>query len=102
MESLGGRLSSLKTCLNNLLLAVQITSLVFAPDGRTLYSGDDDGVISVWDMDQAKRMHILSGHSGPVWSLAASHGTGGLIASGAHHALHVILGIFFLTMEECP
>lgn len=62
---------------------MQITSLAFSPDGRILYSGDEDGIISAWDMDQAKRLHVLSGHSGPVWSLAVSHGSGGLLASGA-------------------
>ncbi|EIE22407.1 putative TAF5 [Coccomyxa subellipsoidea C-169] len=60
-----------------------ITSLEFSSDGSTLYSGDEDGCMSAWDLSQAKRLHhVPAAHSGPVWSLATSHGSSALLASG--------------------
>ena len=61
----------------------QITALAFAPDGQTLWSGDDDGAVFAWDLGQARRLADFAAHSGPVWSLAVSHGAGALLASGA-------------------
>ncbi len=61
---------------------LQVTSLAFTPDGQHLVSGDEEGGISAWDLRQAKRVHSSKAHSGPVWSLATSHGSGAILASG--------------------
>lgn len=78
----------------------QITSLEFAPDGRTLYSGDEDGCMSAWDLDQAKRLHHVAAHSGPVWSLAASRGSGALLASGEHTNIMTRQYLFIRSLSE--
>ena len=59
-----------------------MTSLAFTPDGQHLLSGDEEGGIHAWDLRQAKRVHSSKAHSGPVWSLATSHSSGALLASG--------------------
>ncbi len=61
---------------------LQVTSLAFTPDGQHLLSGDEEGNINAWDLKQAKRVHSSKAHSGPVWSLATSHGSGAILASG--------------------
>ena len=61
---------------------MQVTSLAFTTDGQHLLSGDEEGTIIAWDLKQAKRVHSSKAHSGPVWSLAVSHGSGAILASG--------------------
>lgn len=59
--------------------------MTFTPDGQHLLSGDEEGVLIAWDLKQAKRVHSSRAHSGPVWSLATSHGSGAILASGDPH-----------------
>jgi WD40 repeat protein len=73
----------------NLILPIcacaQVTALAMSPDGRALYSGDEDGALCAWDLDAAKRLwDAPAAHSGAVWSLAPSHGAGAILASGVH------------------
>jgi transcription initiation factor TFIID subunit 5 len=58
------------------------TSLAMSPDGRQVACGTDEGPIHVWDLGSARRVATLSGHVGPVWGLAYSHGSGAVLASG--------------------
>jgi WD40 repeat protein len=46
----------------------QVTSLLVAPDGRSLYSGDRDGRVRRWDL-QARAAHELRREDGPVTKL---------------------------------
>jgi len=63
---------------------LQVTALAFAPDGRTLAAGCADGSVVLWDLAEARRTAaVAERHRGPVWSLAFSHGAGGMLASGA-------------------
>ena len=66
----------------------QVTSLAFTPDGQHLLSGDEEGTLIAWDLKQAKRVHSCKAHSGPVWSLAVSHGSGAILASGKRREEH--------------
>jgi WD40 repeat protein len=84
--------------MRHYLPCLQVTSLAFTPDGQHLLSGDEEGTLIAWDLKQAKRVHSSKGHSGPVWSLATSHGSGAILASGdpphatlAQHELHLDL-----------
>ena len=61
---------------------MQVTSLAFTPDGQHLLSGDEEGTLIAWDLKQAKRVHSSKAHSGAVWSLSVSHGSGTILASG--------------------
>jgi serine/threonine protein kinase/dipeptidyl aminopeptidase/acylaminoacyl peptidase len=49
-----------------------ISKLVFAPDGRTLYSASADQTIRLWDLTRTKPSVRLQGHSGPLTGLVLS------------------------------
>ena len=80
---------------------MQVTSLAFTPDGQHLLSGDEEGSIHAWDLRQAKRVHSSKAHSGPVWSLATSHGTGAVLASGVAWQMHAYSADQALQLYVC-
>src|SRR5215831_17362538 len=43
------------------------TSLAFAPDGKTLASGDEDGRAHLWDRSSGKEIRRFEGHEDDVW-----------------------------------
>src|SRR5262249_1006100 len=43
-----------------------ISSVAYAPDGKTLASGSADRTVRVWDVGTAKELHRFEGHHGPV------------------------------------
>jgi WD40 repeat protein len=43
-----------------------ITSLAFAPDGKTLASGGWDNTVRLWDVATGKQLHMLDAHQGMV------------------------------------
>ena len=49
-----------------------ISSLSFAPDGRTLASGSNDATIRLWDVVALREKSRLTGHAGLVNSVAFS------------------------------
>ena len=49
-----------------------ISSLSFAPDGRTLASGSNDATIRLWDVVALREKSRLTGHTGLVNSVAFS------------------------------
>ncbi|MBC8123066.1 MAG: WD40 repeat domain-containing protein [Gemmatimonadaceae bacterium] len=58
-----------------------VWSLAVSPDGRTLVSGDDEGLIGLRDLVTGELRHTLAGHATPVRSLAISS-DGKTLASG--------------------
>lgn len=40
--------------------ADQVTSVAITPDGKTLVSGDDDGIIKLWHLQTGKLLHTLT------------------------------------------
>ena len=56
--------------------------MAFHPDGSTLASADEDGVVITWDLAQAKQLRSGEKHKAAVWSLSFSNGGGNLLASG--------------------
>lgn len=61
--------------------AEAVWSLAVSPDGNTLISGDDDGLIGLRDLATGELRHTLAGHARPVRSLAVSS-NGRTLASG--------------------
>ena len=47
-----------------------VRSLAFAPDGHTLASGDEGGVIEIWDTGQERSTKRLVAGSAPINALA--------------------------------
>ena len=54
-------------------------------------------MLIAWDLKQAKRVHSSRAHSGPVWSLATSHGSGAILASGDPHDVTLAQHVFIWT-----
>src|SRR5262249_31733351 len=44
----------------------------FAPDGRTVATGAQDGIVRLWDPATGKERTVLTGHTGPVLLLVFS------------------------------
>ena len=60
----------------------QVTALAFTPDGQTLVSGADDGLVKFWDVLKGQEHVTLRGHTGRLYSVAFSP-DGSLLASAA-------------------
>jgi len=41
----------------------EVYSVAFAPDGKTLASGSDDGTVKLWDVATGREVRTLSGHA---------------------------------------
>lgn len=63
-------------------LEVQVTALAFHPDGKTMASADEDGIVIIWDLALAKRLAWAEKHKAAIWSLAYCQGGGQVLASG--------------------
>ena len=61
----------------------RVSSIVFAPDGRTLISGSIDGTIRFWDCWTGTETRKLAAHSGGVNSIVLSK-DGKVLASGSY------------------
>ena len=57
-------------------------SIAFAPDGKTLASGNEDPLIRLWDVANGKITATLKGHTASVYSVAFSP-DGKTLASGS-------------------
>jgi hypothetical protein len=57
-------------------------AVAFAPDGKALASGGDDGRVHLWDRATGKELCRLTGHTGAVLAVAFS-GEGNRLASGS-------------------
>ena len=58
-----------------------VFGVAFAPDGRTLYTAADDGLVRFWDAATGKGLRALPAHKGGVLALAVT-ADGRLLASG--------------------
>jgi WD40 repeat protein len=56
-------------------------AVVFAPDGKTLFTGSDDSTVRTWDVQTGKELRRSAGHPGGVLALALT-ADGRTLASG--------------------
>ena len=47
-----------------------VSSVVFAPDGQTLFSGSWDATIKKWDLAYGREIQVMTGHSESVRALS--------------------------------
>ena len=55
--------------------------MAYAPDGATLASSGCDGTVRIWDVRTGQQLQQLTGHTGPVLSVAYAP-DGATLASG--------------------
>ncbi|BBO91218.1 WD40 repeat domain-containing protein [Desulfosarcina ovata] len=59
-----------------------LTAVSFSPAGDTLASGSDDTTITIWSTASGKRLKVLNGHQGTIFSLVFSS-DGKILASSS-------------------
>ncbi|MHC1592864.1 MAG: WD40 repeat domain-containing protein, partial [Methermicoccaceae archaeon] len=47
-----------------------VLSVAFSPDGKLLASGSDDRTVKLWNVSTRENVRMLTGHWGPVLSVA--------------------------------
>ncbi|MGC2774068.1 MAG: TIR domain-containing protein, partial [Bradyrhizobium sp.] len=53
----------------NLSDARTVRSVAVSPTGAQIATGSDDGIIRIWDTTSSKILHILKGHTAPIYAL---------------------------------
>jgi WD40 repeat protein len=62
------------------------TSVVFSPDGTTLYSGGYDGKVRIWDVAKGAPAGVLTGPAKAIWTMDISP-DGSRLAAGGEDAI---------------
>ena len=70
----------------DMLRSRSIWLLVFSPDGRRLISGDEDGVIQIWDVDERREVRWFQGPKTHARAVAVLPGGGLRFVSGGFRA----------------
>lgn len=71
-KGLGGKIGQYLPTLKLKGHKEQVVELAFAPDGRTLLSGSEDGTIRAWDTTTGKMIYTCPGHIDGISNLAES------------------------------
>jgi WD40 repeat protein len=66
-----------------------VSSLVFAPDGRSLAAAVNDGTVHVWDVKSGKERAVIRGHTQPISAIAFSPDGQRLITAGLDATIKV-------------
>src|SRR5262249_19891161 len=60
-----------------------VCSVAFSPDGRTLLTGNRDGVVQLWEVATRQERRRFQGHIGPVLSVAFAPDGRTVLSGGA-------------------
>ena len=66
-----------------------VTSIAFSPMGDRFVSGHEDGIVSIWDCQPSRQLHILTGHKGWVWNISWSKDGNHIISASEDQTLRV-------------
>lgn len=61
-----------------------VSDIVFTDDGRHFVTGDEDGVIKLWNAEAGTELAKLGQFDGPVWSMARIPGRNVVVATGGY------------------
>jgi WD40 repeat protein len=61
----------------------------FSPDGKKFLTGSYDSTVRVWEVSTGRCLQVLSGHVGPVWSVAWTGNSDRVISGGADKTIRV-------------
>ncbi len=67
---------------NGSFLPRTVLSMYFTSDGKYLITGDDDGMIKVWDIKKWKLLFSMATNSGSIWSIDGTNDSKLLATSG--------------------
>ncbi|MBA4062494.1 MAG: hypothetical protein C0501_02085 [Isosphaera sp.] len=70
-------------------LPAPVVSLGVSPDGKWYAAGDDAGATRVWKLGEAKAASVLTGHDGPVRSVAVKDGGRWVLTAGADRTVRL-------------
>ena len=62
---------------------VRVTAIAVSADGRAALSGDEGGIVILWDLRERTRLKSFKAHAGPVTRVAFSPGGGCAVSAGA-------------------
>ena len=66
-----------------------VTSLAFAPDGRSFVSGGMDNVVKQWNWTQRTEQGVLRGHTGPVWTVDYTPDGASIVSGGEDNTIRI-------------
>ncbi len=65
-----------------------ISALVFSPNGDKLVSGERNGIITIWDVNNGMELHSFQGHADAILPLAFSPDGNLLVSGGADNIVN--------------
>lgn len=68
---------------------IALYTVAYATDGHTIAAAGDDSVIRVFDTRTPGTVRVLTGHEGPVWSVAFDPLDGNLLSSSSDQTIRV-------------
>ncbi len=85
------------------LFSLEVYSVAFSPDGKTIASGSHDQTVRVWDASSGQCLNTLQGHTEGVMSVVFSP-DGKAVASGSYDGAIKLwdmkIGVCLLTLRS--
>lgn len=75
--------------LKNFAHGEDYNSLAYAPDGKTVAAGNNNGSVNIWDVTTGKRIQTISGHTSKQMHTAAFHTDSSTVTIGTKYELQL-------------